>query len=286
MKKCFFRHRGLIRGAVLFFALGYGAIPACDPPHSVAFALQAARSDKRASAGKPTAGTEVRMPFHPGEELAYRVSWASFSNAATVELSIPQRRDLFGWSVWHFQAAIHTSSSIRTLFPVDDQFDSYTDVSSLECRQFEMYLKELGKDTTTVLHLIPTGLRPRIPGPAVIVPPGTRDPLGMLLTLRGVDWERQPEVRATVYDGHNFYQVIAQAEASNDSVQVDAGSFSASRVSLRVLQNGRDDSDIRVAIWFANDPAHMPVQFIVKLPLGSLRVGLANEKRAAVDSSY
>lgn len=206
------------------------------------------------------------------------MAWTSFNDAAAVELSVPERRDLFGWPVWHFQATVHTSHSVRTLFPVDDQFDSYTDTSSLDCRQFEMYLNELGRRTTTVLRFIPTGQRPRIPGATTVVLPGTRDPLGMLFTLRGTDWQRQSEVHVPVYDGHDLYDVVAHLEASADSVQVDAGSFTASRVSIRVFQDGREKSDTRFTIWFANDEAHAPVQFVAELPFGSVRVGLTNRK--------
>ena len=209
------------------------------------------------------------------------MAWTSFNDAAAVELSVPERRDLFGWPVWHFQATVHTSHSVRTLFPVDDQFDSYTDTSSLDCRQFEMYLNELGRRTTTVLHFIPTGQRPRIPGAITVVLPGTRDPLGMLFTLRGTDWQRQPEVHVPVYDGHDLYDVVAHLEASADSVQVDAGSFTASRVSIRVFEDGREKSDTRFTIWFANDESHAPVQFVAELPFGSVRVGLTNRKPGA-----
>lgn len=244
----------------------------------VAFASPASGIQKRTSAATPTTESEVPMPFHIDEKLDYRVAWTSFNNAATVELSVPERRDLFGWRVWHFQAAVHTAHTVRTLFPIDDQFDSYTDVSSLECRQFEMYLNELGKETSNVLRLISAGQRPRTPGPAVAVLPGTRDPLAMLFTLRGNDWQRQPEVRAPVYDGHNLYQVLAHLEATADSVEVDAGSFAASRVSVRVFQDGQENSDIRFTIWFANDAARTPVQFVAELPFGSVRVGLTGKK--------
>lgn len=282
MKKRLFYHRGLFVAA-LFAALGCGAVALGSSRGGIAFESQAARIQKRTSPAKPTIEPEIAMPFAVGEKLDYRVAWTSFNNAATVELSVPERRDLFGWRAWHFQAAVHTAHSVRTLFPIDDQFDSYTDVSSLECRQFEMYLNELGKRATTVLHLVPSGQRPHIPGPAVMVLPGTRDPLAMLFTLRGTDWRNHPEVHVPVYDGHNLYEVVAHLEATADSVDVDAGSFTASRVSIRVFQDGKENSDIAFTIWFANDAAHTPVQFVAELPFGSLRVGLTGLKNGDAD---
>ena len=85
------------------------------------------------------------MPFHPGETLNYRVSWAAFTSAAQIQLSVPERRDLFGWQTWHFRATAHTENPVAALAPIDDQFDSYTDTASLESRQFESHLDELGK---------------------------------------------------------------------------------------------------------------------------------------------
>lgn len=263
---------------MLLPVLGCGFLVLGGSRYGAAFASQASRGQKRAAPAKPTIEPEIAMPFVVGEKLDYRVAWSSFNNAATVELSVPERRDLFGWRVWHFQATVHTAHSVRTLFPIDDQFDSYTDVSSLECRQFEMYLNELGKRTTNVLHLVPSGQRPHIPGPGVVVLPGTRDPLAMLFTLRGMDWQHHPEVHVPVYDGHNLYDVVAHLEATADSVDVDAGSFTASRVSIRVFQDGKENSDIGFTIWFANSAARTPVQFIAELPFGSLRVGLTGLK--------
>ena len=218
------------------------------------------------------------MPFHVGEKLDYRVAWTSFDDAAAVHLSVPERRNLFGWQTWHFRATIHTLRSVHTLFPVDDQFDSYTDVSSLESRRFEMYRDELGKNATKVHDLVHPGQRPRAPGPAVIVSSGTRDPLGMLFTLRAVDWQRTPEVRVPVYDGHDLYEMRAQIEAVSDSVQVDAGSFIASRIAIRLFKNGAEDASVHFTIWLATDPARTPVQFAAELPFGDLRVELTDSK--------
>lgn len=218
------------------------------------------------------------MPFQAGERLDYRVAWSSFDSAASVELSVPERRDLFGWQTWHFRAAIHTLRSVRTLFPVDDQFDSYTDVSTLESRQFEMYRNELGKSTSKVYALVHPGQRSRASGPAVIVSPGTRDPLGMIFTLRAVDWLRTPEVRIPVYDGHDLYEMRARIEGAADSIQVDAGSFTASRVSIRLFKNGAEDASVHFTIWLANDAARTPMQFAAELPFGDLRVELIGSK--------
>ena len=231
-------------------------------------------SPKKPAMKPPPALPEASMPFHPGERLDYRIAWTTFTNAATLELGVPERRDLYGWRTWHFQAAFHTERTVRSLFTIDDQFDSYTDATSLECHQLESYLNELGKSYTKVLHLIPQGAPPRTPDAAVVVLPGTRDPLGMLFTLRSVDWQHTPEVRSPVYDGQNLYEMRAHVEALVDQEKVDAGSFSTARVGVSVFRNQKEDSAIHFTIWFANTPARTPVQIAAQLPFGSLHVEL------------
>ena len=220
------------------------------------------------------------MPFRAGERLEYQIGWAAFNSAAMLELSTPERRDLFGWNTWHFRAAFHTVRTVRTLFEIDDQFDSYTDTASLECRQFESYLDEMGKRETNVLHLIPAGQQPRAPAPATIVPARTRDPLGMLFTLRGVDWQHTPEVRLPVYDGHNLYEMRAHVEAAAEQVRVGGSSYQATRIGIRLFQNEKENSGIYFTLWLANDAARTPVQIAAQLPFGSLHVELTSRPSA------
>jgi hypothetical protein len=215
------------------------------------------------------------MPFRPGESLDYRVSWSAFTTAATVQLTIPERRDLFGWQTWHFRAAAHTQTPVSSLFPIDDQFDSYTDTASLESRQFETHLNELGKITDQVQHLVPAGQPSKAPGPSVVVEPGTRDALGALFTMRGADWARVPELRIPVFTGRDIYEMRGHQDGGPQPVTVPAGVFSASRISISVYQHEKEMPAIHLAIWLANDPARTPVVIQATLPFGTLRAELS-----------
>ena len=101
---------------------------------------------------------------------------------------------------------------VRSIIEVDDQFDSYTDTATLESRQYETYLHEMGKKQEEILHFLPEGQSGRGDVAGIIVSPGTRDPLGAVYALRGVDWGRTPEFRAPVYDGHDVYEMRARLE--------------------------------------------------------------------------
>jgi len=219
------------------------------------------------------------MPFHPGERLSYEVSWAAFATAASLELSIPELRDLYGWRTWHFRAAAHTQSTLRALFAIDDEFDSYTDATTLESRQFESYLNEMGRKQDQRWRFVAEGQVSRAPEPTVIVLPGTRDPLGAFYALRSVDWQPAPEIRALVYDGHEFYEMRARMAASAETVEVPAGRFSTARIAVQVFQHNKELSGINFTIWLGSDPARTPLRMRAELPFGTLRVELTSPGR-------
>ncbi|MGA3295354.1 MAG: DUF3108 domain-containing protein [Candidatus Acidiferrales bacterium] len=229
-----------------------------------------------AAPGTVAPAKSLAMPFRPGETLNYRVAWAAFSSAATVQLTVPEQRNLFGYATWHFRAQAHTLSPVRSLLAIDDQFDSYTDQATLESRQYETHLNELGKTQDDVFHFAPAGQAPRAPGPVVVVLAGTRDPLGTLYALRHVDWNRTPEFRGPVYDGRDIYQLTAQRDAATENVQVAAGAFSSTRVSVALFQNEKEVSAIHFTVWFANDATRTPVLMQAQLPFGKLRAELVS----------
>lgn len=216
------------------------------------------------------------MPFRVGEVLKYQVSWAAFATAANVELTVPERRELYGWQTWHFRAAAHTVSPVRSLFAIDDEFDSYTDAVSFESRQYENYLNEMGRKLDQTWRFIPEGQTPRGPGAAVIVLPGTRDPLGVLYGLRGVDWHKANEVHWPVYDGRNLYDIRAKMESADDAASVPAGKFSTKRIAVRLFQHEKEVSGINFSAWLANDATCTPVLMKAELPFGSLQVQLVS----------
>jgi hypothetical protein len=219
---------------------------------------------------------ERAVPFRVGETLKYRVQWAAFSSAASVELSVPERRDLYGWKTWHFRAAIHTLSPVRSLFQIDDQFDSYSDRSTFASHQFEEHLNELGRKKSVVMHLAESGKESKGPGPMVVVLPGTRDPLATLYELRTIDWQRTPEFRALVYDGKNLYEMHARRDEANEPVTIAAARFSTSRISIRLFRYQKQVAGLRFEVWLANDAARTPVLMRADLPFGNVRAELTS----------
>ena len=258
-------------------ALLLGLLPAIHAFSLIALAGQPQQHTATKTRLTPvSAPKEQRMPFRTGETLNYRVSWSAFSNAASLQLSAPERRDIFGWHAWHFRGEAHTVSPVRSFITIDDQLDSYTDAFTLESRQYETHLNELGKSTNEIQRLTPTGQRSRAPAPIVMVLPGTRDPLGAIYALRSVDWQRTPEFRAPIFDGRNLLEMRAARDGAPESMKVPAGAYSASRISIHVFQNQKELTDLHLSMWIASDSARTPVAMQADVPFGTIRAELTS----------
>ena len=215
---------------------------------------------------------EVPVPFRPGERLTYRALWSKYSvNAATIEFQTVERGNFFGHAAWHFRVTAHTIDTMRFVYPLDDQFDSYTDTSHLTSVEYEMYLREQGKQQNNNWRMTANG--GAAPTDAQIVP-GTRDPVGLIYALRAADWQKTPEFRTPVFEGRHLYDVAARIEEPSGQVTVPAGQFVASRIGVRVFEHGQELTDMRFAIWFAPDAARTPLLIEADVPIGTARVEL------------
>jgi hypothetical protein len=219
------------------------------------------------------------LPLKAGEVLDFTADVAKVSNVATLELKTAEKRSVSGKNAWHLQAFAHTQNPLRMVFELDDQFDSYSDSSTMTSVQYEMHLSERGQKVDSVQHLTSTG-RDVAPANAVQthVLPGTRDPLGMMQYLRHVDWSKTPKVEGPVYDGHRLYDVIASLAGSGQSVTVPAGTFATDKVEIRVFDSGQEMKDAHFFVYFAKNDARTPVLLEAEMPFASARVALKSVK--------
>ena len=227
----------------------------------------------------PSAGVGARNDpetlVRAGEVLEYSANVAKLNNVADLRLQVDERRDFLGRSAWHLQAFAHTENPLRMVFALDDQFDSYSDAASMTSLQYEMHLNERGQKIDSVQRMTATGrdVAPQNVTEARVLA-GTRDPLGMMQYLRGVDWSKTPEVRSPVYDGHKLYDVRAREESGSQEVSVPAGNFRASKISIHVFDNGVEMKDAQFALYLANNAARTPVLIEAVIPVATARVEL------------
>jgi hypothetical protein len=231
----------------------------------------------RATAPKEVAPPEPVFVLRPGETLQYDTNLTKLnSTVARLKIVAVEKRNLGTKPSWHLQAFAHTESPYRMVFELDDQFDSYSDAGSMVSRQYEMHLSERGQKVDNIQRMLPSFEDPPPPGiSAARVLPGTRDPLGMLQYLRGVDWSSTSEVRSPLYDGHKLYDVRAKLLAKAVPVTVPAGSFKPMKIELRVLDNGTEMKDAHFLLYLTNDAKRLPVLLEAVLPFATARVELS-----------
>ncbi len=86
------------------------------------------------------------------------------------------------------------------------------------------------------------------------------------------------EVRSPVYDGHKLYDVRAKITSASAKVTVPAGTYTASKISIRVLDNGVEMKDASFHLYFANNAARTPVLLEAVMPFATARVELLKSK--------
>jgi hypothetical protein len=214
-----------------------------------------------------------------GEVLDYTANVSTLKDVANLKLQVAGRGNFLGKSTWHLRAFAHTENPLRMVFELDDQFDSYSDAATLASLQYEMHLSERGQKVESIQRMTTTGKEPASPDAAEArVLPGTRDPLGLMQYLRSVDWTKTAEVRSPAYDGHKLYDVRAKLAAISEKVTVPAGNYSASKISIRVLDNGVEMKDASFTLYVANNAARTPVLLEAVLPFATARVELVKSK--------
>ncbi len=253
--------------------------PAPPQPSASVTAAPTVAAPVGATAAKAVPAGDPGLPLKGGEVLDFTADVAKVSNVATLELQTVEKRNFYGKNAWHLQALAHTQNPLRMVFELDDQFDSYSDATTMTSMQYEMHLSERGQKVTSVQHLTSTGRDAAAPNAVQThVLPGTRDPLGMMQYLRHVDWSKTQKVEGPVYDGHKLYDVIASLAGSGQSVAVPAGNYSADKVEIRVFDNGQEMKDAHFFVYFAKNDARTPVLLEAEMPFASARVALKSAK--------
>jgi hypothetical protein len=219
------------------------------------------------------------VPLKEGEVLEYTANVAKLTNVATLTLKVVGRGNFTGKSAWHLQAVAHTQNPLRMVFELDDQFDSYSDAGTLASMQYEMRLSERGQKVQSLQRMTTSDKEPApADAEAARVLPGTRDPLGLMDYLRNVDWSKTREVRGPVYDGHKLYDVRAKMTGVTEAVEVPAGRFTASKIGIRVFDDGVEMKDASFLLYLANNAVRTPVLLEAVMPFATARVELVKMK--------
>jgi Protein of unknown function (DUF3108) len=242
-------------------------------------------SDRKQLAIAPpgvTSASGAVTGFQPraGETLDFSANVPKLNSVvANLQVKVGERRSVAGKDAWHLQAFAHTENPYRMVFELDDEFDSYSEISNLTSLKYEMHLNERGQKVDTVERMTSSS---REPAPAnevaARVLPGTRDPIGMLMYLRSVDWSNTKEVKSPVFDGHKLYDVRAVLVGKGQSVSVAAGKYTTTKIEIHIMDNGAEMKDAHFLLYLADGAERLPVLMEAVLPVATARVELTKAR--------
>lgn len=241
-----------------------GSVPEAAPP----------------AAAKGASSAAVGFQPRTGETLDFSASVPKLNSVvANLRVKVGERRNVAGKDAWHLQAFAHTENPYRMVFELDDEFDSYSEISNLASLKYEMHLNERGQKVDTVERMAPSSKDPApVNEVAARVLPGTRDPIGMLMYLRSVDWSTTREVKSPVFDGHKLYDVRAVLVGKSQKVTVEAGNYTATKIEIHVMDNGTEMKDAHFLLYLADGPERLPVLMEAVLPVATARVELVKAR--------
>jgi hypothetical protein len=247
--------------------------PRTQPRPTEAPGKPSAPAGSAASAG---AGAPPGFVPRAGEVLDFIANVTKLnSTVGNLKVKVVEHRSFDGKSAWHLQAFAHTENPYRMVFELDDQFDSFSEAANFTGLQYEMHLSERGQKVDTVEKMVTSSKDPAPPdASAARVLPGTRDPIGMLMYLRSVDWNKTTEVRTPVFDGHKLYDVRAVLLGNEQNVSVSAGKFATNKIEIHVLDNGKEMKDAHFLLYITQDSERLPVLMEAVLPFATARVEL------------
>jgi hypothetical protein len=223
------------------------------------------------------------VPWAAGERLEYTVRLAGISSGTGV-MQVIGLDTLRGRSAWRLHFNIKGSTPFGT-FHVDDSYDSWMDVESLNSLRFEQDLYEGGKHKKRNYDIYPTRSIFRQEGkPERRSVADPLDDASFFFFVRTLPLEVGKEYTFEKYFDPEANPVVIKV-VRRDTIDVPAGRFPSIVLQPTIKTNGLFSKDGKAEIWLSDDDRRILVQMkthfsIVSLGLQLRRATFGNEANA------
>jgi hypothetical protein len=214
------------------------------------------------------------LPFKPGDELNYNFFLgAGPQPVGTASFRVRARSRYFNRDGLLFSAALQTAGAGATLFPVNDQLNSYVDASTLLPFRAEQTLAE-GKRRARFVVSSDQGAGSATfeDGTRVEVPVGTHDLLSVFFALRSFDLTPGKRTNVSLLINKKprvlFVTVLRRADVLLSGQQIPA-------VELALATNDPAGDRFSLRLWVSTDKRRLPLRLTAVTPLGPVRADLA-----------
>ena len=240
-------------------------------------------------ASPPAVLGPVRPHFVPGEQMTWKVAIGGVE-VGELALAVGEPGDAGGRSIIIVRGRVQSSGALSLVKAVHDETETWVDVATgrpvyhrtedkVASASVEVDFTAGGFDVAERTSGQDEVQRQEVPGTTVVF-----DMYAALLALRG--WDAPRGERTTAYVLR--YTRVWQARMSSsgyETISVPYGELEAQRIDGTAVRLSREfeveaDSDRRdYSIWFADDPARMPLLIVGKTDFGDVRVTLVDYQR-------
>jgi hypothetical protein len=238
-----------------------------------AAAVRTPRADVAAAPGF------AKLPFVSGERLSYDVVWNNKANAATVVLSVGERKSYFGKEAFPIEADVQTVGLVKFIANVDATFKSYADPKTLLPHRAEQSTSINGKVDKGEVVFDRTKQVAVANGRTLKIGPETGDMLALFYRFRATPMKAGESVVLDGYDGKTRTQVKVAVE-EREQVQTAGGSREAFRVAFLPYKNGAPSDDLHIRVWYTADASRVPVLVTASPDFGDVKMTLRDSRNA------
>lgn len=210
--------------------------------------------------------------FKMGEVLTYTASF-NYIPAGTAELSVIGVEQIYGQDAFHVQYHARSGTVVDKLFRIRDKIDTWVDIDNLYTYRQVKDMSEGNyrhKSDTWMNYTDSIAISgqdtARLSGPV-------RDPYSLFYYLRTIDLPMDSVFTFTTYENKKLTSFQMKVGAS-ETLEVPAGEFNCFHVrpyqKTKNLLKNKGELDL----WFSTDKNRYPIQIILKLKYGTLKLKL------------
>lgn len=223
---------------------------------------------------QPGTAVSAELPFSPGEQLNFSFFLGPNPQPiGTAAFQVRARAQYFQREGYLFTALWQTVGAGQTLFPVNDQINSYVDARTLHPFRTELNLREGNRSASfTVSSDQNAGTALFADGKRVEIPFGTHDLVSVFYALRSFDLTppKTTNVSLLINQRPRLLNVTALRRGT---VVLGGESIEAVELSLSTNDPGGDRFGLR--LWVSADRRRLPLRLTAQTPLGPLRADLS-----------
>lgn len=220
--------------------------------------------------------------LHPGERFVFTLRWGAFT-VGEGSLSLSEAVQWEGQPAWILKHEARTNGFADRIYRVRNSVESWVAADLSRSLHYAKVQREGRSDREVEVRFDWEARTARYSNRGqwdepVEIPPGTHDPLSIVLAARQLPLHPGVTYRIPVSDGRRFLEAVLHV-AEVETITVPAGTFRAVPITVEVEHLGgvfRKSRNASILFWISQDARRLPLRMASKVAVGSFRADLAS----------